>query len=87
MGQFKDLIELADRDRVLCDTLKKVLKLTKGWDAAREHAMSAVGTDNQMRIWYQDDAMLGGLLFKCQLGCVDLDSPVGARLLARERAL
>ena len=78
VGQFKDLIELADRDRVLCDTLKKVLKLTKGWDAAREHAMSAVGTDNQMRIWYQDDAMLGGLLFKCQLGCIDLDSPVGA---------
>ena len=77
VGQFKDLIEMAERDRVLCDTLKKVLKLTKGWDAAREHAMAAVGTDNQMRIWYQDDAMLGGLLFKCQLGCIDLDSPVG----------
>ncbi|KAK9790768.1 hypothetical protein WJX73_001816 [Symbiochloris irregularis] len=84
VGQFKDLIELADRDRVLCDTLKKVLKLTKGWDAAREHAMSAVGTDNQMRIWYQDDAMLGGLLFKCNLGCIDLDSPVG--LLTKREA-
>ena len=79
MGQFRDLIREADRDRMLCDTLKKVLKLTKGWDAAREHALSAVNTDNRMRIWYKDDSMLTGLLFRCTLGNVDLENPVGAR--------
>ena len=62
---------------MLCDTLKKVLKLTKGWDAAREHALSAVNTDNRMRIWYKDDSMLTGLLFRCNLGNVDLENPVG----------
>ena len=62
---------------MLCDTLKKVLKLTKGWDAAREHALSAVNTDNRMRIWYKDDSMLTGLLFRCTLGNVDLENPVG----------
>ena len=45
--------------------------LTKGWDAV-------VGTDNQMRMWYPDDPTLGGLLFNCWLGQVDLDAPVGA---------
>ena len=77
VGQFRDLIREADRDRMLCDTLKKVLKLTKGWDAAREHALSAVNTDNRMRIWYKDDSMLTGLLFRCNLGNVDLENPVG----------
>ena len=53
--------------------------LAQGWELARDHAMTAVGTDNQMRIWYSDSAALeGGLLFKCALGSVDLESPVGA---------
>ena len=51
----------------------------QGWELARDHAMTAVGTDNQMRIWYSDSAALeGGLLFKCALGSVDLENPVGA---------
>ena len=51
----------------------------QGWELARDHALTAVGTDNQMRIWYSDSpAYEGGLLFKCALGSVDLDSPVGA---------
>ena len=53
--------------------------LAQGWELARDHAMTAVGTDNQMRIWYSDNAALeGGLLFKCALGSVDLENPVGA---------
>ena len=52
----------------------------QGWELARDHAMTAVGTDNQMRIWYSDSPALdGGLLFKCALGSVDLENPVGAR--------
>ena len=49
VSQFRQLCEVADRDRSLTDTLKKVLKLSKGWETAREHVYKAVGTDNRMR--------------------------------------
>ncbi len=49
VSQFRQLCEIADRDRSLTDTLKKVLKLSKGWETAREHVYKAVGTDNRMR--------------------------------------
>ena len=49
VSQFRELCEIADRDRSLTDTLKKVLKLSKGWETAREHVYKAVGTDNRMR--------------------------------------
>ena len=49
MSQFRQLCEIADRDRSLTDTLKKVLKLSKGWETAREHVYKAVSTDNRMR--------------------------------------
>ena len=29
VGQFRELVEAAEKDRPLCETLKKVLKLTK----------------------------------------------------------
>ncbi|KAK9817517.1 hypothetical protein WJX74_004575 [Apatococcus lobatus] len=77
VGEFRELVELAEKDRPLCENLKKVLRLTKGWDMARDHAMQAVGTDNYLRIWYSDATMSNGLLFKCGLGSVDLDAPLG----------
>ena len=49
MSQFRQLCEIADRDRSLTDTLKKVLKLSKGWETAREHVYKAVSTDSRMR--------------------------------------
>jgi hypothetical protein len=49
VSQFRELCEIADRDRSLTDTLKKVLKLSKGWETAREHVYKAVDTDNRMR--------------------------------------
>lgn len=59
-----------------------MLKLTRGWEVARDHALMAVSTDNQMRIWYANDKAMPeaqglGLLFKCGLGSVDLDNPIG----------
>lgn len=80
VGEFRELVELAEKDRPLCENLKKVLRLTKGWDMARDHAMQAVGTDNFLRIWYSDATMSNGLLFKCGLGSVDLDAPLGQSL-------
>ncbi len=81
VGQFKDLVESTEKDVPLCETLKKVLNFTaKGWEVARAHALRAVATDNRMRIWLQDDKMQTGLLFRCNLGRVDLDVPVGRPL-------
>jgi hypothetical protein len=79
VGQFKEVVEVAERDRPLCETLKKVLKLAKGWELARDHAYSAVGTDNSLRFWCADAQMERALVFKCSLGSIDLESPVGAR--------
>jgi hypothetical protein len=42
--------------------------------------MRAVTTDNAMRIWVADDSLTTGLLFRCNLGRILLDSPVGAPL-------
>ena len=39
--------------------------------------MRAVTTDNAMRIWVADDSLTTGLLFRCNLGRILLDSPVG----------
>ena len=74
-------MEVAEKDPALCEKLKKVLKLTKGWDAARDHARTAVGTDNRMRIWYAQHPPGAGLLFRCAGGAVQLDEPMGAPLV------
>ena len=59
VGQFKELVESSERDVQLQETLRKVLNFTaKGWEAARQHALRAVGTDNRMRIWYADKASM-----------------------------
>lgn len=76
VGQFKALTEWAEQDKAVCETLKRVLKLTRGWDVARDHARMAVGTDSRMRLWYAADGQ-SGLLYKCNLGSVELDQPVG----------
>ena len=78
VGQFKELVESSETDQPLQETLKKVLNFTSnGWQKAREHAMRAVSTDNRMRAWCADDSLEDGLLFKCYLGRVDLEAPVG----------
>ena len=84
VGQFRDVVEVAEKDPQLCETLKKVLKLTRGWEIARDHVRTAVASDNQMRIWTEPPTSAastpaegGGLLYKCHLGSVDLNHPVG----------
>ena len=78
VGEFRELCMWADKDRALCETLKKVLKLTKGWDAAKEHAMQAVTSDHLLRIWSQEPN--SGLIFKTLMGVVDIEKPCGAGL-------
>ncbi len=79
MGQFRELVESCTKDAPLQEALKKALNFTaKGWEAARAHAVS---TDNRMRVWASDDSHKTGALFRCHLGRVDLDAPVGAALV------
>ena len=85
VGQFRDIVEVAEKDPQLCETLKKVLKLTRGWEIARDHARTAVHSDNRMRVWCpqgssQASPPQSGLLFKCNLGSVDLENPVGKEM-------
>ena len=82
VGQFRDLAEAAASDPELTDALKRVLKLTKGWEAACEHASQAVEVDGRCRVWYDFDetrqrAAREGLIFPGILGAVDLSSPIG----------
>lgn len=78
VGQFKELVESAEKDQPLQESLRKALNLTaKGWEGARKHALRAVTTDNRMRIWTADDSLSTGLLFRCNLGRILMDSPVG----------
>ena len=87
VGQFRDLVESSAKDVPLQETLRKVLNFTsKGWEAAKVHALRAVETDNRMRIWLADDSLTQGLLFRCNLGRVDLESPVGEPLFCRAAA-
>jgi hypothetical protein len=79
VGQFKELVESAEKDQPLQENLRKALNLTaKGWEGACKHALRAVTTDNRMRIWTADDSLTTGLLFRCHLGRILLDAPVGA---------
>lgn len=74
-------MESTARDLPLQETLRRVLNFTsKAWEAAKAHAMKAVETDNRMRIWLADDAHSRGLLFRCNLGRVDLDTPIGTHV-------
>ena len=78
VGQFRELVESCGKDVPLQESLRKVLNFTaKGWEAARAHVLKAVGTDNRMRIWCSDDSLSTGLLFRCSMGRIDLDTPVG----------
>lgn len=75
-------MESSAKDVPLQETLRKVLNFTsKGWDAAKAHALRAVETDNRMRVWLADDAHTQGLLFQCHLGRINIDSPIGTQQL------
>jgi hypothetical protein len=84
VGQFKELVEIAERSKPLRETLKQILRLTKGWDIARDHARRAVHTDVQLRVYHPDGRTDVGLVYRCgAFNVVDINQPVG--LLRRRR--
>jgi hypothetical protein len=58
-----------------------VHKSLQGWEAARDHARSAVETDNRLRRWLPGPGLApgppAGLLYRCTLGNLDLTTPLG----------
>ncbi|KDD74522.1 hypothetical protein H632_c1256p0, partial [Helicosporidium sp. ATCC 50920] len=84
VGQFRDLVELAEHNKPLRETLKQVLRLTKGWDVARDHVRKCVDTDGRLRVFHPDQRCELGLAFRCGAhNVVDLQRPVG--LLRRKQ--
>lgn len=78
VGQFKDLVETAEHSKPLRETLKQVLRLTKGWDVARDHVRKAVHTDDQLRVFHPEGRQDVGLVYKCSaFNVVDINHPVG----------
>jgi hypothetical protein len=71
-------VETAERNKALRETLKQVLRLTKGWDIARDHVRRAVETDVQLRVYHPDGRTEVGLVFKCgSFNVIDINRPVG----------
>ena len=75
-GRTSYATQLGSKPGIALCARAQVLKLTKGWDVARDHAAKAVSTDTRARAWSADGRT--GLLFKCALGTIDLDAPIGA---------
>ena len=78
VGEFKELVELAEGNRPLKETLKHVLRLTKMWDVARDHVRRAVITDQQLRVYHPDNRDDVGLVYRCtSFNVIDINRPVG----------
>ena len=77
VGQFRDLAALAAADPAMTDALKRLLKLTKGWEAACDHAFAAVERDAFARVWYEGGPASDGLVWRADGGAVDLAAPLG----------
>jgi hypothetical protein len=52
VDEFRQLADWASRNQQRTDTMKKILKLNTGWEAAGEHAAMAVHDDSCLRGWW-----------------------------------
>ncbi len=78
VGELKELVMAAERNKVLRENLKQLLRLTKGWDTMRDHVMMSVDDDLQLRVWYADTDGKLGIVFQCgAFNAIDLNNPVG----------
>lgn len=78
VGQFLELVEFAERSKPLRETLKQVLRLTKGWDVAREHVRKAVHTDRSLKVFHPDWNTEAGPVFRSgAFNVIDIEHPVG----------
>jgi hypothetical protein len=86
VGDFRQLILWAEERPARVAALKRALKLNRTWDEVRDHALKAVQTDNNLRVWIDQEAMSAGnkgkdgpvgLLFDCTAAVPKLEAPIG----------
>lgn len=80
VAEFRQLVEWAMQSKERIKALKKLLKLTRGWDEAVEHAATAVEDDTLLRAWWGGGQGAPALVFAANRGMPILDGgPVGKR--------
>ena len=79
MREFQELMECLEVNNHCPKLLSKALLP----EAAMEHALKAVQTDNRVRRWKGDADPQWELLYKCSKGQVDWNSPDGKLLAPR----
>jgi len=52
VAEFRQLVDWTLQDKEITNKMKRILKLSTGWDAAREHAAVAVQDDSCLRAWW-----------------------------------
>ena len=78
VAEFRELVQWAIGNKERLKALKKLLKLTRGWDEAVEHAMTAVEDDTLLRAWWGGGVRQPALVFAANKGTPLLDGgPVG----------
>ena len=76
VGQFRRLVELAERSTDLKHKLRHLLKLSpEKWDEVCGHALAAVVPDFRPRVWWSPQVG-GGVMFACKGGAVQMDQPI-----------
>lgn len=76
VGKFCALMQWAEADPSREATLKRALKLAKGWEEARDHAFVAVSDDFSVRLFYSNSELQQGLVFRSVGGIPDIDDPI-----------
>lgn len=75
VGDFQKLVHWSEKDALRTKTIQRVLKLTRGWEAAADHAKSAVPADTRFRTFLSDTGFT--LLYPCNNGKVDIEQTAG----------
>ena len=75
VGDFQKLVHWSEKDAQRTKTIQRVLKLTRGWEAAADHAKSAMPADTRFRTFLSDTGFT--LLYPCNNGKVDIEQTAG----------
>eukprot|EP00798_Chlamydomonas_sp_ICE-L_P031265 gene31265-6408_t len=77
VGQFVELVGIAEKDGQMKKVLQVILKLSKEkWEEAAAHALTAVMPDFRKRVWFPPGDSTHGILFTCKYGAVLLKDQV-----------
>lgn len=87
VGEFCELVLLANKDSALRSKLQCMLKLNDDkWAETSAHALKSIIPDNMLRVWQPDPHVLQDyrLLFACHCAKVDMTLPIAVSYLSTE---